>query len=340
MTSTSVLLRTLSFAIAMAFWAGVSPAAAVSLLEQHVLAQQGLSIGLAGSFVKAEFAVVEASSKINKCAALDGGGSLKILSASRTGNTAKGTVDVYYDAKCKTRYMDASFTATKTSTSTLSGSENATIYDMTGHVLAKTNLNIAFALGTEGVANISMVGKFTPTGLSAVDLGLICTDPLLPTTTSTCSVGIAQTSAAVHADIASITPATIKVNPQNGGTIKVTAATLAQGSMDTLGISSPNPATLKITGADTKVGNASASGSFHRFSIEPVGPTSWTSTDSANGAKFAISLASGGSTFAGTIKATATDKTLAKISVDRSGTGTITYSNNLKVNISSWVIAR
>jgi len=190
---------------------------------------------------------------------------------------------------------------------------------------------------------VSTTGHFTPAGSGAVDIGFDCDLPVLsvahPTGKVVCHVGVAQTLASAAGDLASVTPITVTVSRNSDrATFVANNAKLARGPSGKLGISAPTNHSLDITGPDTAIGTAAGSGVFAVFSVFPKGPTSWVSTDTGNNVRFSISMAKGAKTLNGTIKTVSNSATLATFSVDVSGTGSITYSNNKKATIKSWII--
>jgi hypothetical protein len=318
-------------------------AAVSSIVAQHAIAQQGLSIGLDAGFVQGQIAVATTTPRVGRCVRISAGGSVKTLQGTRTGNTSRLTVEVSYDNRCQDRYLNARLTARKRSSSRLTARERATLYGVTGHVIGRLVLSESVTVEAAKL-NLSATGSFTPAGSTAVDLGFNCDIPDLvvlgdPSGNARCHVGIAQTLQAVGGDLASVTPMLVHLRQSSEkATFSANNAELARGASGALGISAPTIHSLAITGPDQPVGTASGNGSFAVFSVFQKGPSSWQSTDTGNGVRFAMSLPTGGKTLKGTIKQLSNNATLATLAVDLSGTGTIKYSNNQTAPIKSWVL--
>jgi hypothetical protein len=320
------------------------PAAAIisSVVAQHSIAQQGLSIGLAAALVKGQLAVLEAPTKVNKCVRVDGGGSVKTLQEVRNGTTSHGTVELYYDNTCQDRYINARVIGHKRSASLLTGAVTATVYRVSGQAVGKLVLSERVIVDAATI-NVSATGTFTPGGSGPVDVGFNCKIPDLqvsgPTGKDVCHVGIAQTLSAAGGDLASVTPITVSVSDSTPkATFIANNAQMVAGTAGTLGIEAPTMHSLTVTGSQAQVGTAAGHGTFATFSMFQKGPTSWVSTDTGNNVRFTMSLAKGAKIMKGTIKALGNNATLATISIDIAGNGSITYSNNKTAVIKSWVI--
>jgi hypothetical protein len=328
---------------ALAQSAASPPEAAVSsIVAQHAIAQQGLSLGLAAALAQGQIAVMEAPVQIKKCHRIGGGGSIKTLQGVRKGRDSRLTVEVYYDNTCHDRYINARVVAHKLSASLLTARVVATNYGLNGHPLGKLALSERIVVGT-GKFDMSAGGTFTPAGSSAVDVGINCDILDLrvvgPTGKDVCRVGIAQNLPAAGGDLASVTPITVAVRRSTPkSTFVANNAQMAKGRARALGISVPNGHSPTITGTKKPIGTASGHGTYAVFSMFQKGPTSWVSTDRKNNVRFAISLSRGAKTLHGTIKALGSSAKLATLSVDISGTGSITYSNHKTAAIKSWVL--
>jgi len=346
-------LRSIGFACLLGSIGGAAQAqsetgragpASASLIEQHALAQQGLSIGLATALFELEINGFAVSGKVDVChhkMPVSGTtGSYKILQKDIGDTKSRVTLEIYYDSDCQDRYLHAKYAAVKHPHNLLTATVTATLYGVTGKALGSLTLDTSTKV-TDTVKGTA-TGTFTPRHSGPVQLGYVCSYSLVngPIGKVPCTVGVAQTFASTGNDIASITPITFRVDHRGlKATIVTTDAQLAIGASGALGISAPTRNSLTITGAATTIGTASGTGMLSEFSPFPKGPSSWDSSDSANDTTFAIALASDATMFKGTLKTIASKAKLARIVVDLSGTGSIVYSDNSKAAITSWTVA-
>jgi len=313
-----------------------------ALVKEHALAQQGLSLGLAANIAQSQMAFFDAPAQVNKCASVSGGGSAKTLQFAATSpDTVKITVELYYVKQCKQHYLNIAADATKFGDNKLTLTGSATIYGLDGKVLGKMAISESLNVFVGGDTDqLSGTATFTPTGSTPVFLGYDCGLPSTPMdTTVHCHVGVAQRSKPLGVDLASLTPITVKLPKAGTAAFTANKGQLVRGSLGALRISAPTNTTLKITGTSAAVGTTKGKGSFASFSMLPKGPSSWTSTDSANDLEFSITMATNATELTGAITKISTDATLASFSLDVSGTGEITYSNNAKARITAWTLA-
>jgi molybdopterin-binding protein len=349
---TTTALRSIVFTCLIGLIGGAAQAgsgtdgrsASASLIEQHALAQQGLSIGLATALFELQTNGFAVSGKVDVChhkmpvSGTTGG--YQILQKTIGDTKSKVTLEIYYDGDCQNRYLHAKYVAEKHPHKLLTATVAATLYGVTGKVLGGLTLDTSTKVSD--TVQDTATGTFTPSHGGPVQLGYECSYSLVngPIGKVPCTVGVAQSFASTGNDIASVTPITFKVDSAGlKATLVTKNAQLASGPSGTLGISAPTRDSLAITGAAATIGTASGTGMLTEFSPFPKGPSSWNSSDSANDTKFAIALASGASMFKGTLKTIASKATLAKVTVDLSGTGSIVYSDNSKAAITSWTVA-
>ena len=150
--SKSGIVGSLVLALGIAGIAGAAGAqssagvrASASLIEQHALAQQGLSIGLASALFEIELNVATAVGKKNVChhrlPGVGTTGSLMLLQNTTTGATREVTVELYYDRNCQQRYVHAHYVSQRQSASLATATETATLYSAAGKSLGDANLN-------------------------------------------------------------------------------------------------------------------------------------------------------------------------------------------------------
>ena len=109
------------------------------------------------------------------------------------------------------------------------------------------------------------------------------------------------------------------------------------GPLGGLKMTAPTVSTLAITGG-TSYGSATFSGYAGDLAIFIPTPTGWTATDAAHNQRFQITENSS-RTFAGSIVQISTGKTLTTFTLDRSGTGSIVYSDGSKAAVTNWLPA-
>jgi sugar lactone lactonase YvrE len=127
--------------------------------------------------------------------------------------------------------------------------------------------------------------------------------------------------------------------PNAGARIQFTSAgsTVVSGPLGGLKMTAPTLETLAVAGG-TSYGTAAFKGYAGDMQIFIPTPTSWTATDTAHGLKFQIAE-SASRTFTGSITEISNGKTLSTFTLDRSGTGTITYSDGSKAAVTNWLPA-
>ena len=116
-------------------------------------------------------------------------------------------------------------------------------------------------------------------------------------------------------------------------------SSLVSGPLGGLQMTSPTPQTLAISGG-TPYGTAAFKGYAGDLAVFIPTPTGWTATDTAHDQQFQMALSDDvNRNFTGSIKKISTGVTLTTFTVDRSGTGTITYSDGSKAAVTNWLPA-
>jgi hypothetical protein len=111
------------------------------------------------------------------------------------------------------------------------------------------------------------------------------------------------------------------------------------GPIGSLTLTNPSETSLVMQGG-TVYTSITASGGAAEFDLFPPTPTSWTVTDTVHDEQFQISVIDDATRSSNlTIKQISTGNTLASGTVDRSGTGTITYSDGSFSPITAWTLA-
>jgi hypothetical protein len=330
-----------------------TPGAATSAVEARLLVQQGLAIGLASNVVQSQVTVLmDALLDSTSCKALEAGtGSSKVLQRSTTGNVTTTSVDVYYDPSCAQPYIEAAAQLTSTpATSTISITETATYRGPGGATLGTLQLSesavIAEASGENSDQTVDGTGTFTPhDGGPVVSLGLECGIPAGSQTPPPfgCSGAVAQAFPALGLSLAAVAPLTVTVTPIAGGsdddysvTFAGAQSTSESGVAGTLSVTTPTSTTFGIGGKGTAMSSQTTSGHAALFALFSPPPTGWTVTDASNGTAFALTLESS-SQITGSVT-TAAGASLAHLTLDQSGSGTITYAGGSSAPVTSWTL--
>jgi hypothetical protein len=253
-------------------------------------------------------------------------------------------IDVFYGSTCTRPYIKATASLTAAG-----GSRNITetgIYvDVSGAPLGTLRLNEVAAEAASGI-DVHGTGTFSPhDGAPVVSLGLTCKIPdINPTPPFVCSGGIAQSFPALGLSLASVTPLTLKVTSLPSASDKYSVAftsthsEVETGAPGSLSVVTPTPTTFGIAGKAKDVASDTTSGRASLFALFPPPPTGWQVTNPADKATFSINLQAGTSqTLVGSVKSGAGSE-LAHLTVDQSGTGTISYAGGKTAPVTSWTL--
>ena len=286
------------------------------------------------------------------CKALEAGtGSSKALQRATTGNVTTTSVDVYYDASCAQPYIEAQAQLTSTpATGTISITETATYLGPGGATLGTLQLSesavIAEASGENSDQTVDGTGTFTPhAGGPVVSLGLECGIPAGSQTPPPfgCSGAVAQAFPALGLSLAAVAPLTVTVTPIAGGSDNDYSVTFAgaqstseKGALGALSITTPTSTTFAIGGSGTAMPSNATSGHAALFALFSPAPTGWTVTDATDGTVLSLTLVST-TQLTGTVT-TADGASLAHLTLDQSGSGTITYAGGSSAPVTSWTL--
>jgi hypothetical protein len=323
-----------------------TPAVSAGLIEQRALAQAGLGQAFMFRLLQSHLRIgdTEDEGNIGKCKQLDHGGSVKLT--RRVGTFVRqSTVEVYYDNRCKQVFIDSLLTVDEKTTNHFATVEAATFHKppragkTIGPVTGKLNLT-SIAVKTPTVVHLAGTGTWTPTGGTKVQGGLKCDYPrkLKGARPFTCSFAMAQPFNSLKMDVASATVLKFRVVDASAGTFNGVFSGPVQlftGAFGKLSVAAPSNGPASILGAHKSLGTTTAKGSVPLMVFWPP-PSSWTVTDALHAESFMIEMAKGLSrNSAGAI--THTNKTLATFSVDKSGDGSITYSDRQTAKILNWL---
>jgi hypothetical protein len=331
-----------------------TPGASASAIETRLLAQQGLAIGLASNVVQSQVTVLtDALLGSQSCAALEAGtGSSKVLQKSTTGTVTTASIDVYYDAGCAHPYIEAAAQLSASdATSSISITETATYVGPSGAPLGTLQLSesVVFAGTADDISGVTVDGTGTFTahdGTPVVSLGLECAIPSGSQTAEppfVCSGAVAQAFPAIGLSLASVAPLTITLTPIAGGgdddysvAFAGNQSTSERGAPGTLSITTPTATTFAIGGSGTAMPSNTTSGHAALFALFSPAPTGWTVTDATGGSVFSLTVVSS-TQLTGTVT-TKAGTPLAQLTLDQSGSGTITYTGGTTAPITNWTL--
>jgi hypothetical protein len=249
------------------------------------------------------------------------------------------TVEIFYDAACTEPESLGQFTVTENSatSATISGSD--TLYTMAGTIdgynTLTLSLSVPSALGpitvTDQVSEAS-----SPSSQPFANIGSTCS--INSNGNETCSIAVADHSAALNADNAVVENVTETVTevPSLSETIAGNGSAYL-GALNSIGITQQGTATWTVTGG-SKVDSATLSATYGYTGSTLVNNAALTISDSANGGVVSVMFNASSQTYEGTLTQGSSGATLATFSVDPTGSGTITYSNGATGTISNGVI--
>jgi hypothetical protein len=314
--------------------------AAPLLLAEHLVTQEGLAIALASNVLQTQLQLVSdasADSPTVACTPLSGGGAKKVTDWSGTDASRTLTDVTYYDTACAHPYLTARATANQVNDSETLAASVA----YTGSSGAALGTLVTTASATFAGAGISLEGTGTLTRATAapVSLGLAC--QAASDTVLNCQGGVAQSFTSLGKSVGSITPLslTIGADASDPITFAGTGNSTATAAPGALSITSPDGAHLAIAGATTAAGSSATTGQAGGFVLFPPTPTGWTITDAADDVTFTIAVTDNATrALTGSVTQVSNKRTLATISVDQSGTGTITYLGQKPSPVISWTL--
>ena len=309
-----------------------------NVVAERVLAQTGLSIAMASNTLASQalsmVGLLLVGSSVCKPAP---DGTWSLSGGSRTALPVTSTL--YYDANCTQPYIVVEVTAATNpngDTNIAILSETVTYYGLTGGTLGTATLTVT----DDADSNVlSGVGVFTPAGgaKTPVQLGLYCVDNGTPT--SPCVGAVAQDFPALGLAIGAATTLNLTVPADTGALTFTGNGSPVTGPIGSLTLMNPSETSLVLQGG-TVYTSITATGGAGAFDLFPPTPTGWTVTDAAHDEKFQISVIDDTTRNSNiTITKVSTGKTLSTGTVDKSGTGSITYSDGSTAAITAWTLA-
>lgn len=313
-------------------WAGVASAAPA--VEPRVMTQLGLDVALNFNLLQNETEIIDNYLSSRACSKLPYGGSINTLSVTKISTTEyKSKIDIYFDSACKMPYVEANATVTTASaTDTVSISEVASYRGLDGKPLATLRITDSFSVANQ-IETLRGLGTFTLVGgQPTADVGFTCSVPTTGNSlTLACQGGVAQTFKLLDLSIANVVPFTITASANTNApkvTIAGTQSNVQTGPAGSLSITAPTPQTLAISGGGTAYTSTAVSGSQAHYALFPPRPTSWTVTDQTNNAQMTFSILSDQTRAArGVVSTISPAEKLAVITLDKSGSGKVTYSD-------------
>ena len=328
---------------------GPAPSPVTPALVTHLLAQQGLLVGMASNVLQNQLYLdVADGESVGFCASLDGGGSTQLTSSSHPSSTEVDETRVlYYATNCTQPYISS----TATVTTTASGSQvNATsVYTSpAGTTLGSLRTEASTLDGTSDI-KLAGLGSWVGAGGGApVSLGLTCDAPTSSATVVPpfpCEGGVVQDFPSLGRALGSLTPLTMTIDTSGGGPAltfsSASPATMEIGTLGSLSLGLTPAAALAISGTPIATLADSVSGQAASFSLFPPTPTGWGALDLVDGQSFQIAVADNTSrALTGAVTAPGSAATsYASFSLDQSGTGTISYGGGPPVAVTSWILS-
>jgi hypothetical protein len=355
-----------------------SGAAIAAQIDQRIVAQVGLAVGLQSSVFKNQLQILDAlRSRVGVCIAAhhedgddhedgdrvakasaghddnndddnddnsqkDGGGSFKLVEFSASGPlNITAIIEVYYDNECKKVFIHAPLKVQPTDQSSLSFTETATFFKPVGTILGKLTVN-ASGGKTDTELNLSGTGTFVPSnGGVHIEFGLDCSFPTILTGAKpfTCNGAVVASFNALKFDLGLLSTLTTKV--AEGGCHDFIGS--FRGTEQIVGGPFGKLGILLKDDSVKITGPSISLGTIVIAGTEHLGSSpsliSWTVTDTQHDIAASISVAVGEAQgFVGVIKDTVTRKALATFSVDQSGSGWMVFSNNQRGAITTWII--
>lgn len=324
-----------------------NPPVTTAELATHELALQGTALALASETFQNLLigAIAEGLSGPFQCNPdTTGPGSSKIEEVTQVSASTKRVKFTYYfDHACVNPFAALALNFVHHANGYETGSGKITYRSEAGAILGDLSLSLHFLNDTTtSIINLGAIGGYVPkSGAPALHLGVMCrhVERVFAGGVMPCQVAAAQDfpdlgkALGFHANVNQKLSITIKFNSVSSDL--VTAPT---GSLD-VGFA---PAwSVALTGTSASFGTTSIQGQVGAFSVFPPTPTAWSVSDTADHQKFATHVVNDTDRNSiGTVTDTMSLSRLATLKVDRSGTGTITYTGKPAAAVSNWVLSK
>jgi hypothetical protein len=315
-------------------------------IDVRIVAQQGLAIALASNVLQSQVTVLtDATEGGSGCIPMTAGiGSSKTLRRVASGDVTTSMITIYYDGTCTHPYIEANARMVSTG-ETDAITESAAYLGTSGAALGTLRVT-EDAVISGSKLSVHGTGTFAPhDGAPTVNLGLSCAIPSGSDVPPpfVCEGGIAQTFPKLGVSLGSVTPITLTLKAGGTNQYVVNFASsrsiMERDAPGALSIGTTANSELQVTGGGTAFTSDTTTGTAGRFALFPPTPTGWTITDRATKVIFAISVLNNSSRQLRGIVTTSSGKNLAKLNVDRSGTGSITYLHGATDAITNWLLS-
>jgi hypothetical protein len=325
---------------------GSSTKSDATAVDVRVVVQQGLAIALASNVLQSQLTVlIDATNGGSGCVPMTAGvGASKILRRVTSGDATGSLITIYYDGACTHPYIEANAHMVSTGT-TYAITESAIYLGTTGTTLGLLRVSEDADISGSKIS-VHGTGTFAPhDGAPVVHLGLSCAIPGSSNVPPpfVCEGGIAQMFPKLGVSLGSVTPITLtlKAAPADQYVVNFASSrsTMESDTSSALSVGTMSNSLLKVTGGGTTFTTDTTRGTAGRFALFPPTPTGWTITDLATKTVFAITVLNNASRQLKGSVTTTSGKTLATINVDRSGTGSISYSHGATDSITNWLLS-
>lgn len=357
MKRTGLIAQTMSAFLLMGFSTQANArAVSQTLLAEHVIAQQGLGLGLSSTSFWTQLVLLIEPEFLpqNTCSALSSGGrsgAIDVLSFHNGKKKYSTTANFYFDSACKKPYIAASSKyVTVSKSKETSGTIHSTYTGVTGFALGKYDVSVELVQKASDDFQVWGVGTFAVSKTTVASIGFACevrvvtdspassSNPAIP-----CTYSLAQKFPSLKQSLAFVTKLKLKGNPSSSKDPVKFEGEQSQTvtSPNNLTVISPAAYALAISGSQqTTYGSAAPQGSSSNFSLFPAKPTLWSITDAAHDIALSTAVTDNKTRGSkGTITTISTGKTLATFTVDQSGTGSIKYSDGSTAAITSWILS-
>jgi hypothetical protein len=314
------------------------------LVITHAQAQTALGFGLAQVVLQSQLLIVaELSGQVAGCAVLKSGGSAKAgIGSPPTSAT------IYFDNACTQPFMVADGTLTVSGNGNLvTVPEAVSFYSVSGTHVGDLMLNVSLGQPTSAApVTLYSLGTYTPTtGVrSPVQFGLDCSIPANIATTSgtvTCDVGVAQDFPSLGTAFGSVSPLTFNAPALNSNGLSgfgFSDTPIQQGPLGSLSLTAPGGSSLTLSGGASR-SSFYGGATLGAYALFPPTPTEWYVRDSGTEQDFIVGLDTSPATgYLMSEGKPLTTTILVSASTDKSGTGSITWSDGSVSPVNNWTL--
>ena len=324
---------------AVAAPAAVVKHGATSPVQQRLLVAQGLSLGFAGQALQSQLRLILAATATKRaCSAIDGGGSTRPGRPTTSAGSVHATDTLYFDARCTQPFEKQSAQFVDTGTG-IDITATSSYFDTDGEATGTFTSSVTVRTPRGSRLTLTGIGTFQPAGAAApAQYGLACSLPTGGSGRGSCDVGVEQDLADVSASVAAITPIELMLPGDGVSTPDAGRASRLSGPVGALWLA-VSGRHLAVGGSGTSLGASTVSGTSVGLQLFPPTSAAWTVTDHPRQLRLRLVVGSG-RRVAGTLTGGAGHRAeLARISLDRTGTGTVTYAGEAATPVVEWTPA-